>query len=427
MFRFVRTHLATPRIDAASARRRGHRDADRQILVSRHRPRLSQRRHPRPPRPRRGEERTRAVPATAPARRAVGLRRRLDRYAPPFKPDSIPRGHRGPVRRTWTHRRTNLGGRPTIPAEAEARIVRLARENPRRGHRRIQGGLGEPGHAVSAPTARVALGRHRVPSAPQRRRAAGVRCARKRVARLMRAAGLVGCRRRRRIRTTVADPTRTPAPTLVARDSTAPAADRLWIGDSTCVPTGESWRSLAVLLDAHSRRVVGWAMADHLRAEPATDALAMAPGRRRPAAGLVRHTDRGGHHIATAYRAALAARAITRSMSRAGECLDNAMAERCCSTRKAELAGGSAPLADTRRGAAGDPRVARSLVQPAASPLGARLPQSGQLCGAAVVVPASCLTLSCPCERVKPTRDRRVYSKSAARPRAARARAGWAA
>jgi putative transposase len=125
-------------------------------------------------------------------------------------------------------------------------------------------------------------------------RAGGVRCARKRVARLMWAAGLVGCHRRRRVRTTVAEPTHTPAPNLVARDFTAPAADRLWIGDSTFVPTGEGWLYLAVLLDAHSRRVVGWALADHLRTELTLDALAMALGRQRPAAGLVHHTDRGG-------------------------------------------------------------------------------------------------------------------------------------
>ncbi len=107
-------------------------------------------------------------------------------------------------------------------------------------------------------------------------RAGGVRCARKRVARLMRAAGLVGCHRRRRARTTVADPAHAPAPNLVARDFAATAPDRLWFGDITDVATQEGWLYLAVLLDAHSRRVVGWAMAEHLRAELALDALAMA-------------------------------------------------------------------------------------------------------------------------------------------------------
>ncbi len=168
-------------------------------------------------------------------------------------------------------------------------------------------------------------------------RAGGVRCARKRVARLMRGAGLVGCHRRRRVRTTVADPARTPAPNLVARNFAAPAPDRLWIGDITFVPTREGWLYLAVLLDVYSRRVIGWAMADHLRAELALDALAMALHARRPPPGLVHHTDRGGQYTARVYQDALAARGVVSSMSRAGECLDNTMAESFFATLKAEL------------------------------------------------------------------------------------------
>ena len=131
-------------------------------------------------------------------------------------------------------------------------------------------------------------------------RAAGVRCARKRVARLMRAAGLVGCHRRRRVRTTVADPAHTPAPNLVGRDFTAAGPDRLWLGDITYLRTHEGWLYLAVLLDAHSRRVVGWAMAEHLRTELALDALVMAVQARRPPPGLVHHTDRGCQYTAAA-------------------------------------------------------------------------------------------------------------------------------
>jgi len=131
-------------------------------------------------------------------------------------------------------------------------------------------------------------------------RAQGVRCARKRVARLMRAAGLVGCHRRRRTRTTVADPAHTPAPNLVARDFAASGPNCLWLGDITYLPTREGWLYLAVLLDAHSRRVVGWAMADHLRAQLTLDALAMALRARRPGAGLVHHTDRGSQYTAAA-------------------------------------------------------------------------------------------------------------------------------
>ncbi len=168
-------------------------------------------------------------------------------------------------------------------------------------------------------------------------RAAGMRCARKRVARLMRAAGLVGCHRRRRTRTTIAEPTHTPAPNLVARDFTASGPNRLWIGDITYLATREGWLYLAVLLDAHSRRVVGWAMADHLRTQLALDALAMALRARRPGVGLVHHTDRGRQYTAAAYQEALAARGLVCSMSRAGECLDNAMAESFFATLKAEL------------------------------------------------------------------------------------------
>jgi putative transposase len=149
------------------------------------------------------------------------------------------------------------------------------------------------------------------------------RCVRKRVARLMRAAGLVGCHRRRRARSTVPDPARVP--------------DRLWFGDITYVATWEGWFYLAVLLDAHSRRISGWAMADHLRAELTLDALTMTLGSRRPAAGLIHHTDRGGQYTAVAYQGALAARDSTASMSRAGDCYDNALAESCFATLKTEL------------------------------------------------------------------------------------------
>ena len=92
-----------------------------------------------------------------------------------------------------------------------------------------------------------------------------------------------------------------------------------------------------MLLDAHARRVVGWALADHLRTARALDALAMALRARRPPPGRVHHTDRGGQYTATAYQSCLAAHGITCSMSRAGECLDNAMAESFFSTLKAEL------------------------------------------------------------------------------------------
>lgn len=166
-----------------------------------------------------------------------------------------------------------------------------------------------------------------------------VHVGRKRVARLMRAAALTGCgRRRRTVRTTQADPSATPAPNHVARDFTAVAPNRLWVGDITYVPTDEGWLYVAVLLDAYSRRVVGYSSADHLRTDLALAALEMALGRRRPLPGmLVHHTDRGCQYTADRYQAVLAAHAITPSMSRTANCYDNAMAESFFATFKAEL------------------------------------------------------------------------------------------
>jgi transposase InsO family protein len=230
--------------------------------------------------------------------------------------------------------------RATYPVALLCRVLRVSRA----GYYAWAGrGASARAQTDAALTAQIkeaharSRGTYGVPRIHASLRAAGVRSSRRRVARLMRAAGLAGCCRRRRVRTTIADPAQVPAPNLVARDFTATAIDRLWLGDITYVPTHEGWLYLAVLLDAHSRRVVGWAMADHLRTELALDALAMALARRRPGAGLVHHTDRGCQYTAAAYRQALAARGVVASMSRSGDCLDNAMAESFFATLKAEL------------------------------------------------------------------------------------------
>ena len=169
-------------------------------------------------------------------------------------------------------------------------------------------------------------------------RAAGRRHGRKRVARLMRQAELVGCPRpRRRPRTTVADPAAAPAPNLVRRDFSPLAPDRLWLADITYVPTGEGWLYLAAVLDAFSRRVVGWAMADHLRTELVLDALGMALAARRPAAGLIHHSDRGCQYASLAFGQCLRAAGLLPSMSRVANCWDNAVAESFFATLKREL------------------------------------------------------------------------------------------
>ena len=126
-------------------------------------------------------------------------------------------------------------------------------------------------------------------------RALGVRrCGRRPVARLMREAGLRGCLRGRRRRcTTRRDGRAAPAPDLVGRRFAAAAPDMLWLADITYVKTDEGFLHLAFLLDAHSRRVVGWSMASHLRTALVVDALGMAVWRRKPSAGLIHHTDRG--------------------------------------------------------------------------------------------------------------------------------------
>lgn len=168
-------------------------------------------------------------------------------------------------------------------------------------------------------------------------RATGIRCGCKRVARLMRQAGLVGCHRRRSLRTTVSDPRPAPLPNLVGRAFHADAPNRLWVGDITFIPTWEGWLYLAVLLDVASRRVVGWAMAEHLRADLPRAALQMALTTRRPAAGLIHHTDRGSQYTAHGYQALLRMHQIMPSLSRAGDCYDNALAESFIATLKTEL------------------------------------------------------------------------------------------
>jgi transposase InsO family protein len=162
------------------------------------------------------------------------------------------------------------------------------------------------------------------------------RVSRKRVARLMRVAGLAGRPPRRFRRTTVADP-KVQVEDLVHRQFTAAAPDQKWFGDITYIRTWEGWLYLAVILDAYSRKVVGWAMADHLRTELATDALEMALTTRRPKPGLIHHTDRGVQYTSSAYGELLAAHQARQSVGRPGTCWDNAVAESFFATLKNEL------------------------------------------------------------------------------------------
>lgn len=182
-------------------------------------------------------------------------------------------------------------------------------------------------------------------------RARGRCTSRKRVARLMRRAGLVG-RRRRAFRVTTQSAHALPlAPNRLGRQFTTPAPDRVWVSDITYLPTADGWLYLAVVLDLFSRRVVGWATSARLSGGFALDALTMGLARRRPAPGVLHHSDRGAQYAGEAYRAVLTAHRMERSMSRPGACWDNAVAESFFATLKVELVRDAAwaTRADARR------------------------------------------------------------------------------
>ena len=171
-------------------------------------------------------------------------------------------------------------------------------------------------------------------------RVLGTRCGRKRVERLMRKAGLRGCMRGRRRGTTHRGKGAAAAEDLVKRNFAATEVDKIWVADITYVATGEGFLYLAFILDVHSRRIVGWAMESHLKTELVVDALRMAVWRRKPAPGLVHHSDQGVQYTALSFSERLGEVGIKPSTGRTGTALDNAMAESFVSTLKAELVDG---------------------------------------------------------------------------------------
>jgi len=154
-----------------------------------------------------------------------------------------------------------------------------------------------------------------------------IRVGKKRVERLMRRAGLSGMVRRRRGKTTVSVPGIRTAPDLVERDFNPAAVNRLWAADITYIRTWEGWLYLASVMDCYSRRIVGWALADHLRAELVVDALEMAVARRRPDTGLVHHSDQGSQYTSLIFTRRCRAVGIDVSMGSRGDCFDNAVLE----------------------------------------------------------------------------------------------------
>ena len=164
----------------------------------------------------------------------------------------------------------------------------------------------------------------------------GVRVAKKRVARLMRSQGLVARARRRYVCTTHSQHAQPVAPNVLQRDFSPPAPNATWATDITYVPTHEGWLYLAVVLDLFSRRVVGWASSDRIDRHLVLRALDMALAARRPPRGLVHHSDRGCQYACADYQAALRARGLVPSMSRKGNCWDNACVESFFSSLKTE-------------------------------------------------------------------------------------------
>ena len=176
------------------------------------------------------------------------------------------------------------------------------------------------------------------PRAHAELRARGVRVGRKRVERLMRAAGLaVPVSRRRVPRTTDSRHGLPVAPNLLGRRFAAERPDTVWLADISYLPTGEGWLYLAAIKDMATRQIVGWSMADHLRADLACDALLMAIRRRQPPRGLIQHSDRGAQYASEPYQAILARHGLRCSMSRRGNCLDNAPMESFFGSLKTEL------------------------------------------------------------------------------------------
>lgn len=169
-------------------------------------------------------------------------------------------------------------------------------------------------------------------------RKSGIRVGKKRVERLMRAKGLVARQKRRFRRTTDSNHPNPIAPNVLARDFEPVAVNQAWAGDVTYIATHEGWTYLAVLLDLNSRRVVGWAMSETNDTALALRALEQAvKTRRRLLIGLLHHTDRGSPYASDDYRAALARLGIVQSMSRTGDCWDNAVSESFFATLRAEL------------------------------------------------------------------------------------------
>jgi putative transposase len=160
---------------------------------------------------------------------------------------------------------------------------------------------------------------------------------RRHIGRLMEQAGLI-CKTKRKFKaTTDSNHSQPVAPNLLARQFHVAKPNRYWVGDISYIPTQEGWLYLAVVIDLYSRTIVGWSMSSHMKAELVNNALLMALWQRKPAKGLIWHTDRGSQYASDSHRNILKDHQIIQSMSRKGDCWDNAVSESFFHTLKTEL------------------------------------------------------------------------------------------
>ena len=226
------------------------------------------------------------------------------------------------------------------PISAMARVLGVStagyyawRERPPSAHAQADAALLKRLRTVHA-SSRHIYGAPRVHAQLQ---AEGARHGRKRIARLMREAGLVGaCHRQGGRTTTRRDQDARPAPDLVDRNFAADKPNQLWVADITYVPTAAGFLYLAVVLDTWSRKIVGWSMANHLRTELVLDALEMAVGQRRPR-NVVHHSDQGSQYTSLAFGGRCQEAGVRPSMGSVGDAYDNAMCESFFSTLECEL------------------------------------------------------------------------------------------
>jgi transposase InsO family protein len=230
--------------------------------------------------------------------------------------------------------------RKEYPVEALAQALEVSpsgyysHQHKGQGRRAQQDRLLEQQIQQTFQVSRATYGSPRIHACLQRQ---GFHHGKNRIARLMRRIGLRARQKRRFVpRTTQSDHDHPIAPNWLAKVPTPDRPDQVWVVDITYIPTAEGWIYLAVILDACSRKVVGWAMGTSLETSLVTEALSQAQRERRPAPGLLHHSDRGIQYASSAYRALLAIFKITPSMSRAANPYDNALAESFMATLKTE-------------------------------------------------------------------------------------------